>query len=72
MGIPFRTLIIEDSEDDALLLIRMLQKGGYDPAYERVETADAMAESLGREAMGHHPIRLQHASFQWFCSPHIV
>ena len=49
MGIPLRTLIIEDSEDDALLVVRALQKGGYDPAYERVETADAMGEALGRE-----------------------
>ena len=49
MGIPLRALIIEDSEDDALLLVRMLQKVGYDPVYERVETADAMGESLERE-----------------------
>ena len=49
MGIPLRTLIIEDSEDDTLLVIRLLQKGGYDPAYERVETAEAMGEALGRE-----------------------
>jgi PAS domain S-box-containing protein len=50
MGIPLRTLIIEDSEDDALLMVRTLQKGGYDLSYERVETADAMREVLGREA----------------------
>jgi PAS domain S-box-containing protein/putative nucleotidyltransferase with HDIG domain len=50
MGIPLRTLIIEDSEDDALLVVRVLQKGGYDPEYERVETADAMREALGRGA----------------------
>jgi len=49
MGIPLRTLIIEDSEDDTLLLICVLQKGGYDPAHERVETADAMHEALERE-----------------------
>jgi hypothetical protein len=36
VGIPLRILIIEDVEDDALLVIRVLQKGGYDPAYERV------------------------------------
>ena len=50
MGIPLRTLIIEDSEDDALLVVRALQKGGYDPAWELVETADAMREALEREA----------------------
>ena len=48
MGIPLRTLIIEDSEDDALMVVRTLEKGGYDPAYERVETRDAMGEALER------------------------
>ena len=41
-----RSLIIEDSEDDTLLLIRNLKKGGYNPVYERVETADAMKKAL--------------------------
>jgi PAS domain S-box-containing protein len=50
MGIPLRTLIIEDSEDDALLVVRVLQKGGYDLEYERVETADAMREAIERGA----------------------
>ena len=39
-------LIVEDSEDDARLLLRELQRGGYDPAFERVETADAMRAAL--------------------------
>ena len=34
-----RVLMVEDSEDDALLIIRNLKKGGYEPVYERVETA---------------------------------
>jgi PAS domain S-box-containing protein len=41
-----RVLIIEDSEDDLLLLIRSLKKGGYNPLYERVETAAAMKKAL--------------------------
>jgi len=41
-----RSLIIEDSEDDTLLLIRNLKKGGYNPVYKRVETADAMKKAL--------------------------
>jgi PAS domain S-box-containing protein len=41
-----RVLIVEDSENDLLLLIRNLQKGGYNPAYERVETASAMKKAL--------------------------
>jgi sigma-B regulation protein RsbU (phosphoserine phosphatase) len=39
MGIPLRVLVIEDSEDDTLLVIRALQKGGHEPTYERVDTS---------------------------------
>jgi PAS domain S-box-containing protein len=46
--IPIRVLIVEDSEDDASLVMRELRWGGYDPAFERVETADAMAAALGK------------------------
>ncbi len=38
--------MIEDSEDDALLLIRELQKGGYDPIYERAETIESTRSAL--------------------------
>jgi len=41
-----QVLMVEDSEDDALLEIRELKKGGYDPVYERVETAAAMKKAL--------------------------
>jgi PAS domain S-box-containing protein len=41
-----RVLIIEDSEDDLLLTIRELKKGGYKPVYERVQTAAAMKKAL--------------------------
>jgi two-component system, NarL family, sensor histidine kinase UhpB len=46
MDIPLRILLVEDSEDDALLLVRMLRRGGYDPTWERVETAAAMETAL--------------------------
>jgi PAS domain S-box-containing protein len=39
-------LIVEDSEDDALLMIRELKRGGYESVYERVETAEAMRTAL--------------------------
>jgi diguanylate cyclase (GGDEF)-like protein len=39
-------LIIDDCEDDALLLIRELRKGGYQPQYERVETAADLERAL--------------------------
>ena len=41
-----RVLMVEDSEDDALLIIRELKKGGYNPVNERVETAAAMKKAL--------------------------
>ncbi|MBN1470367.1 MAG: PAS domain S-box protein [Syntrophaceae bacterium] len=41
-----RTLIVENSEDDALLIIRHLKKNGYDPVYERVHSAAAMKKAL--------------------------
>ena len=44
-----RVLIVDDSEDDAKLMIRQLHKGGYNPKWERVETAEAMEAALNRE-----------------------
>ncbi len=51
-GTPVRVLIIEDSEDDTELLVDELRRGGYEPQYERVETADDMREALGRQEWG--------------------
>ena len=41
-----RVLMVEDSEDDELLIIRELKKGGFNPVYERIETAVAMKKAL--------------------------
>jgi PAS domain S-box-containing protein len=46
MGNPLRVLIVEDSEDDALLLLRELKQGGYEPLHERVESAAAVRAAL--------------------------
>jgi two-component system cell cycle sensor histidine kinase/response regulator CckA len=46
MGIPLHLLIVEDSEDDAALLLRELQRGGYDVHYDRVDTPAAMISAL--------------------------
>jgi PAS domain S-box-containing protein len=43
---PLRVLMVEDSEDDALLLIRSLRKSGYKPTAERVQTAQDMTLAL--------------------------
>ncbi len=46
MGAPLRVLIVEDSEDDVILLVRELRRGGYDPTFERVDTPEAMKAEL--------------------------
>jgi HD-GYP domain-containing protein (c-di-GMP phosphodiesterase class II)/FixJ family two-component response regulator len=50
MGKPLRVLMVEDSEDDVLLTVSALKKGGCEPEYERVETADAMRKALREKA----------------------
>src|SRR5437667_6712742 len=49
MHAPLRVLIVEDSEDDALLLVRELRRGGFEPAFERVDTPDALRAALARQ-----------------------
>jgi PAS domain S-box-containing protein len=46
MGQPLRLLIVEDSEDDADLLLRVLRPAGYEPAYEIVDTLPTMRTAL--------------------------
>lgn len=48
MANPLRILIVEDSEDDLFLLLHELRKGGYEPDYESVCTADAMRKALAK------------------------
>lgn len=47
MGIPVRVLAVEDSPDDAELLILALKAGGYDVFFERVQTAQEVSHALG-------------------------
>jgi signal transduction histidine kinase len=44
-----RVLIVEDSPDDAELLLRELRKGGYAPQSQRVETRDELRTALERQ-----------------------
>src|SRR6266849_10303583 len=46
MSTPLRVLIVEDSEDDTALLVRELRRGGYEPTFERVDTAAGMTAAL--------------------------
>ena len=48
MGAPIRVLLVEDSDDDAQLIVRELQRGGYDPIWERVDTPAAMKTVIDR------------------------
>src|SRR5258708_40061851 len=43
---PIHVLQIEDSEGDAALVLRALQKGGLDVAVERVEDAASLRTAL--------------------------
>lgn len=43
---PIRMLILEDSEDDLLLLLREVRRGGIDPAYERADSAAGLRRAL--------------------------
>ena len=45
-----KILIVEDSEDDALLLVRELRKAGYTPYFDRVDSPDALQEALHDQA----------------------
>src|SRR5690348_4136833 len=50
MRMPLRVLIAEDSEDDARLVLRELERAGYQAAFERVDSPAAMAAALDRQS----------------------
>jgi PAS domain S-box-containing protein len=49
MNPHLRILVVEDSEDDMLLMLRELRRGGYTLDYLRVETAAQMQAALHRQ-----------------------
>jgi PAS domain S-box-containing protein/putative nucleotidyltransferase with HDIG domain len=49
MDKSIRVLIVEDSEDDALFLLRVLREGGFVISHERVDTPKAMQVALDRQ-----------------------
>ena len=49
-GKPLWVLIVEDSEKDAVLLVRVLRDGGYTPTIECVDSAAAMQDALQKHA----------------------
>lgn len=50
MKTPLRILFVEDSENDAFLALRNIEKGNYAVAYEIVQTAEKMEASLKANA----------------------
>jgi PAS domain S-box-containing protein len=48
MGEQLRVLLVEDSADDADLLLRELKRAGYEPVHERVWSADGIMTALAR------------------------
>lgn len=50
MADPLSVLLVEDSEDDALLVLRSLRRGGFEPTWQRVQTAEALRATLLAQA----------------------
>jgi PAS domain S-box-containing protein len=48
MSKSLRALLVEDSEDDARLIVHALQTGGYEVEWERVDSPPAMQVALDR------------------------
>ena len=48
-GAPLRVLILEDNPDDAELVLRELRRGGFDLAWDRVQSAEDFGAALQRE-----------------------
>src|SRR6266478_2892483 len=46
MDVPLCVLVIEDSEDDAVMVLRELKRAGYDVDSKRVDSSDALKASL--------------------------
>ncbi len=46
MSRPLRVLLVEDSPDDAELVLLALKRGGFDPICERVQTKDDLRATL--------------------------
>ena len=48
MATPLRVLMVEDSEADAELLARELKRAGFEVTWERVQSAAALDQALGK------------------------
>ena len=57
-GQTLRVLLVEDSENDAMLLLRELRRGGYKPLSQRVYTPEDMEEALRAADAGDEPFEV--------------
>ena len=69
MSTPLRVLIVEDHEDDIALMVQELCRGGFAPAFERVETPSSMAASLKKESWD---LVLSNYSMPRFSGPEVL
>src|SRR5579864_8184269 len=44
---PLRVLLVDDSGADAMILVAMLQRGGFESSFTRVDTAEQLRETFG-------------------------
>jgi DNA-binding NtrC family response regulator len=49
MSTPLHVLLIEDSQGDTFVLVHVLRRGGYEPSWQRVDTAGALDAALTRQ-----------------------
>ena len=66
MAEQLRALLIEDSEDDAILIVNELKNGGFEVDFERIDTSDAIEKALGR---GEWDIVLCDHAMPHICAP---
>ena len=66
---PLRVLIVEDVEQDAVLLVRELNRGGFEVTSERVDTHAAMKEALTRQPWD---IVISDYAMPHFSAPHAL
>ena len=43
---PLRVLLVEDNEDDVQIILRLLRRGGYEPDWVQVQTAEDLEHAL--------------------------
>jgi PAS domain S-box-containing protein len=58
-----RVLLVEDSENDAMLLLRELRRGGYQPVSQRVCTPEDMQRALDAAAARDEPFQVVISDF---------